>query len=72
MSSGIYHTTTTTTLNPNIYRFGGFRYGFRGTEHYGPDYIVPAESGLFPMPKGDEESFSPMPRRDFGGFSLMY
>ena len=48
-------TTTTTTLNPDIYRFEGFRYGLRGTAASGSDEIIPEETSLYTFPRGDEE-----------------
>ena len=49
-------TTTTTTLNPDVYRFGGFKYSLRAPDTYGFNDIIPQESGLYTFPKGDEAS----------------
>lgn len=35
----------------NRYRFGGFRYGFRGPSTCGPDDIIPELPGLFAYPR---------------------
>lgn len=35
------------------YRFGGERYSMQGTEHYGPDDIIPQIVGLYPFPRDE-------------------
>ena len=42
-------------IRADRYRFGGLRYGLRGTAHYGPDDIIPSEPGNYPMPKDNNE-----------------
>lgn len=37
----------------NIYRFNGLRYSLRGTDHHGPDEIIPIEKSLLTFPKKD-------------------
>ena len=46
-------TTTTTKIDPNVYRFGGFRYSLRAPSTWGPDEIIPQESGLYTFPNND-------------------
>jgi len=47
-------TTTTTTLNPDIYRFSGFKYSLRSPSTWGPDEIIPENSSLYTYPKDDD------------------
>lgn len=46
-------TTTTTTQNPDVYRFSGLRYSIRGPDACGSDEIIPQETGLYGFPKSD-------------------
>lgn len=47
-------TTTTTTLNPDIYRFNGIRYGLRAPDNQGFNDVIPQETGLYTFPAGDQ------------------
>ena len=43
------------------YRFGGFRYGLRGSDTWGPNEYIPEETSLYPFPRheaGEWESSS--------------
>lgn len=44
----------------NKNRFNGARYGFRGTENWGPSDIVPQTQGMYPYPRGDDEQLGPV------------
>lgn len=43
------------------YRYGGERYGFRGTNRFGPDDWIPQVSGLYAFPLGDTQNPEPPP-----------
>ena len=37
------------------YQYSGYKYGLRGTAHYGPDDYIPQERSLYAFPKEDGE-----------------
>lgn len=41
---------TTEAPEPDTYKFGGLRYGFRGTDIHGPSYIVDETAGNYAYP----------------------
>jgi len=47
-------TTTTTPLNPNVYRFNGIRYSLRAPSDQGFTDVIPQETGLYTFPAGDQ------------------
>jgi len=41
----------------NGYRFGGVRYGARGTSYYKCDEMIPQVTGLYAFPREDAQNF---------------